>query len=83
MYAFGENCFFFLNETSFQDLLFSKARVTRFIASLVESSPFWARDITLLNVDLNRKLPLVICIKLGRFDLRTWQRKVIRAEQKN
>ena len=47
MKIFGENGFF-LNETSFQDLLFSKARVTRFTASLVELSPFLAREITLL-----------------------------------
>ena len=40
MNIFGENGFF-LNKTSFQDLLFSKARVTRFTASLVELSPFW------------------------------------------
>ena len=40
MKIFGENGLF-LNETSFQDLLFSKARVTRFTASLVELSPFW------------------------------------------
>lgn len=72
MNIFGENGFF-LNETSFQDLLFSKARVTRFTASLVELSPYRAREITLLNVNLNGKLPSVICIKLESFDSRTCQ----------